>query len=89
MAAARVIAYLPTDESFALLVRNIARNHYGERITVVNKAIAGSGEVHVSACRYGAVEGFEPKLARVPERLRDAGYALLKDRNIYTATRNA
>jgi FkbM family methyltransferase len=39
------------------------------------------------AFEFHAVAGFEAKLARVLERLREAGYALLRERNIYSATR--
>jgi FkbM family methyltransferase len=66
--AARVVAYEPTQENFAMLRRNVELNGYDDRITAVKKAVGTSGEtvlnvqkrdgdeVHVSAYWYPEAE---------------------------------
>lgn len=68
LGAARVVAYEPTEENFAMLRRNVELNGYGDRITTVKKAVGASGEtvlnvqkrggdeVHVSAYWYPGAE---------------------------------
>ena len=63
-----VVVYEPTLENFEMLTRNVALNHYGERIAAVNKAVGQSGElvlnvqkldrdeIHVSSHWYADAE---------------------------------